>query len=115
MKYKGLIAITLILASCSYTRVTEQVYEVASQNVYCQMTLIGWVTVQEPSAPICVQMRLPNTATYYPYQVNGFTLETGNTYKVRVRESQLVNGMMDNRVNYELITILEKTPVAPAP
>ncbi len=112
MKIRWLLTalFSLGLASCSYIKVTEQVYEVASQTVRCQMTISGWVTVQDSTAPVCVQMRLPNTATYYPYEVKGFTLETGSTYKIRVRESQLVNGMMDNRVNYELVAVLEKTP-----
>ena len=110
MKYAALIAISLMLASCSYTRVAEQVYEVASQTVNCQESLGGWQIASDKTAPICVQMRLLNTSTYYPYQVSNFSFEAGNTYKIRVRESQLVNGMMDNRTKYELIGILEKTP-----
>jgi hypothetical protein len=114
LHWLAITTLGLALVACNSARVTEKIYEVAAQTVKCQMGFEGWRTVAdtEPNAETCVQLREPNTTPYFPNQVKSFTFEAGNTYKIKVRETQINNGMADVHPTLELIQILEKTPAS---
>jgi Domain of unknown function (DUF4377) len=114
LHWSTVVPVALVLAACSSARVTEKTLEVAAQTVKCQMSFEGWriVADTEPNAETCVQLREPGTMPYLPHQVKGFAFETGNTYTIKVRETQINDGRMDVHPTLELIAILEKTPAS---
>ena len=93
------------------TITAEVILFVAPQKVACRPGLGGFIKANpSPTAQQCIQISLREDGPFHPGHIHGFEYKPGFKYKLLVQAtSQLF--VLDLPTQYELISVLEITPV----
>ncbi len=110
----GILFVSMVaLMGCTNSNVQKIVY-VAPITIKCTIGVEGAYIPSDPSLATqdCIQIREdPNTQWGFTEGIQGFTFESGFTYKLSVLKIYPPPGLVDAFPTLKLVGILEKTPV----